>query len=80
VRSELPANEVVLAVARANPTDGTRMVAALADRGLDGAVNRKRVQRLMREQRLLSAAAARGGAGGRGSSASSGPTSSGIWT
>ena len=45
--------EVVLEVARVNPTDGTRMVAALAGRELGGAVNRKRVQRLMREHRLL---------------------------
>jgi putative transposase len=45
---------VVLDVARENPTDGTRMVAALASRELAGAaVNRKRVQRLMREHRLL---------------------------
>jgi len=44
---------VVLEVARHNPTDGTRMVAALASRELDGAVNRKRVQRLMREHQLL---------------------------
>jgi putative transposase len=43
----------VLEVARANPTDGTRMVAALAGRELGGPVNRKRVQRLMREHRLL---------------------------
>jgi putative transposase len=44
----------VLRVARANPTDGTRMVAALASRELAGAaVNRKRVQRLMREHALL---------------------------
>jgi putative transposase len=43
----------VLAVARSNPTDGTRMVAALAGRKLGGPVNRKRVQRLMREHRLL---------------------------
>jgi len=42
----------VLDVAKANPTDGTRMVAALASRQ-GGAVNRKRVQRLMREHRLL---------------------------
>ena len=47
-------DRVVLDVARANPTDGTRMVAALASRELAGAaVNRKRVQRLMREHRLL---------------------------
>jgi putative transposase len=43
----------VLRVARANPTDGTRMVAALASRDACGPVNRKRVQRLMREHRLL---------------------------
>jgi putative transposase len=46
-------DRVVLAVARANPTDGTRMVAALSSRALGGPVNRKRVQRLMREHRLL---------------------------
>ncbi len=46
-------DRVVLAVARANPTDGTRMVAALASRQLGAEVNRKRVQRLMREHRLL---------------------------
>jgi putative transposase len=43
----------VLAAARENPTDGTRMVAALASRDLGRPVNRKRVQRLMREHRLL---------------------------
>jgi putative transposase len=47
-------DRVVLQVARANPTDGTRMVAALASRVLvSRGVNRKRVQRLMREHRLL---------------------------
>jgi putative transposase len=40
-------------VARENPTDGTRMVAALSSRATGRAVNRKRVQRLMREHRLL---------------------------
>lgn len=43
----------VLDVARENPTDGTRMVAALTARQADRPVNRKRVQRLMREHRLL---------------------------
>ena len=44
----------MLEVARANPTDGTRMVAALAaPRARPAPVNRKRVQRLMREHRLL---------------------------
>ena len=46
-------DEVVLGVARENPTDGTRMVAALAGRDLEAPVNRKRVQRLMREHQLL---------------------------
>jgi putative transposase len=47
-------DRVVLEVARVNPTDGTRMVAALASRELNGqGVSRKRVQRLMREHRLL---------------------------
>ena len=46
-------DKVVVDVARENPTDGTRMVAALASRELAGTVNRKRVQRLMREHRLL---------------------------
>lgn len=46
-------DRVVLEVARSNPTDGTRMVAALATRDLGAAVNRKRVQRLMREHALL---------------------------
>jgi putative transposase len=36
-------DRVVLEVARGNPTDGTRMVAALAARELGGEVNRKRV-------------------------------------
>lgn len=56
-----PLDEVdraVLEVARENPTDGTRMIAALTARQLssgpeEAGVNRKRVQRLMREHRLL---------------------------
>ena len=47
------AEEAILGVARENPSDGTRMVAALASRDLGQAINRKRVQRLMREHRLL---------------------------
>jgi putative transposase len=43
----------VLQVARENPTDGSRMVAAITAGQLAGAVNRKRVQRLMREHQLL---------------------------
>ena len=46
-------DRAVLEVARDNPTDGTRMVAALASRQITGRVNRKRAQRLMREHRLL---------------------------
>ena len=46
-------DRAVLAVAHENPTDGTRMVAALTSREHGGPVNRKRVQRLMREHRLL---------------------------
>jgi len=44
---------VIVEVAKANPTDGTPMVAALASRALDRPVNRKRVQRVMRAHRLL---------------------------
>ena len=43
----------MLEIAQGNPTDGTRMVAALAARQARGPVNRKRVQRLMREHALL---------------------------
>ncbi len=46
-------DRVVLDVGGENPTDGTRMVAALASREHRAPVNRKRVQRLMREHRLL---------------------------
>ena len=46
-------DQVIVEVARANPTDGTRMVAALASRQLGRPINRKRVQRVMRAHRLL---------------------------
>jgi putative transposase len=46
-------DRTVLEVARENPTDGSRMVAALASREHGIEINRKRVQRLMREHRLL---------------------------
>ena len=55
-RSRSPADEVdaaIVAVAKANPTDGYRMVWALTRRQLGRAVNRKRVLRVMREQRLI---------------------------
>jgi putative transposase len=43
----------IVEVAKDNPTDGYRMVWALTRRRLGGAVNRKRVLRVMREQRLI---------------------------
>jgi putative transposase len=48
-----PVDEAIAEVAKANPTDGTRMVAALTSRRLGRPINRKRAQRVMREQRLL---------------------------
>jgi putative transposase len=48
-----PGDAGIVEVAKANPTDGTRMVAALATRELGQPVNRKRVQRVMRQHRLL---------------------------
>jgi len=46
-------DEAIVAVAKANPTDGYRMVWALTRRKLGRAVNRKRVLRVMREQKLI---------------------------
>jgi putative transposase len=46
-------DEAIVDVAKNHPTDGTRMVTALASRELGEPVNRKRVQRIMRQQRLL---------------------------
>jgi putative transposase len=48
-----PDDGAIVEVARANPTDGTRMVAALASRDLGRPVNRKRAQRVMRTHKLL---------------------------
>jgi putative transposase len=48
-----PVDRLIVEVARANPTDGTRMVAALTSQQLGRQVNRKRAQRVMRQQRLL---------------------------
>ena len=48
-----PGDKQIVEVAKAHPTDGTRMVAALASRALGEPVNRKRVQRVMRAHRLL---------------------------
>ena len=43
----------IVEVAKANPTDGYRIVTAWVTRKLGWAVNRKRVLRVMREQRLI---------------------------
>lgn len=48
-----PGDDRIVEVAKANPTDGALMVAALASRQLGEPVNRKRVQRVMRAHRLL---------------------------
>ena len=48
-----PVDRLIVEVAHANPTDGTRMVAALTSRELGRQVNRKHAQRVMRQQRLL---------------------------
>jgi len=45
--------EAIVELARENPTDGYRMVWALTRRKLGIAVNRKRVLRVMREQKLI---------------------------
>ncbi len=45
--------EAIVEVAKDNPTDGYRMVTAWVRRKLGRAVNRKRVLRVMREQRLI---------------------------
>jgi putative transposase len=46
-------DRAIVDVARRNPTDGTRMVAALTSREIGQLVNRKRAQRVMRSERLL---------------------------
>jgi putative transposase len=48
-----PVDRAIVGVALDNQTDGYRMVAALVARKLGIAVNRKRVLRVMREQRLI---------------------------
>ena len=48
-----PVDVAIVEVAKDNPTDGYRMVWALTRRKLGRAVNRKRVLRVMREQRLI---------------------------
>ena len=46
-------DKAIVAVAKDNPTDGTRMVAALTSREIGRRVSRKRAQRVMRSQKLL---------------------------
>jgi putative transposase len=46
-------DEAIVEIAKQNPTDGSRMVAAIASRALNKPVNRKRVQRIMRAHKLL---------------------------
>ena len=48
-----PVDRLIVDVARDNPSDGTRMVAALASQRLGRQINRKRAQRVMRVERLL---------------------------
>jgi len=48
-----PVERAICETAAENPTDGYRMVWALTRRKLGRAVNRKRVLRVMREQRLI---------------------------
>jgi hypothetical protein len=40
-----PVDRLIVEVAHSNPTDGTRMVAALTSRGLERPISRKRAQR-----------------------------------
>lgn len=46
-------DEAIVTIAKDNPTDGTRMVAALTSREIGAPVSRKRAQRVMRSERLL---------------------------
>ena len=63
----------IVAVAEANPTDGYRIVTAWVRRKLGRAINRKRVLRVMRERKLISAARTSRAGADPGSSRSSGP-------
>ena len=46
-------DRAIARVAKANPTDGTRMVAALTSREISRPISRKRAQRVMRAEGLL---------------------------
>ncbi len=73
-------DRVIVEVAKANPTDGTRMVAALTSREIDKPISRKRAQRVMRAERLLQRHRPLVAAADPATSGSSAPTSSGTWT
>jgi len=73
-----PVEAAIVEVARDNQTDGYRMVTAFVGRKL-GAVNRKRVLRVMREQKLIQRHRPLAGSG-PASSASSGRGSCGSST
>jgi transposase len=74
-----PVDRAIVEVAKQNPTDGTRMVAALTSREIGKPVNRKRTQRVMREQRLLQRHRSSGRRRRPASFGSSAPVSSGTW-
>ncbi len=46
-------DRAIVETAKANPTDGTRMVAALTSREIERSISRKRAQRVMRAEGLL---------------------------
>ena len=48
-----PDGDLIVEVGRANPTDWSRVVAALASRELGEPVNRKRVQRVPRSHKIV---------------------------
>lgn len=70
----------IVEIAKANPTDGTRMVAALTSREIERPVSRKRAQQVMRSERLPQRHRPSGHRRRPGISESSAPTSSGTWT
>ena len=74
-----PVEVAIVEEAKANPTDGYRMVWAFAA-AARRAVNRKRVLRVMRERKLIQRRGRSSGAGGPACSGSSGRGSCGSWT
>lgn len=75
-----PVEHAIVETARENPTDGYRMVWALVRRKLGVPVNRKRVLRVTREQKLIQRRARQPRRRRPGSSGSNARTSSGTWT